>query len=86
MEATAKASGPDALTRRSWVSWFLGTSLGATLFAFLYPVLNYLVPPEASEPSLSEFELDFKASDVAPASTTTRRLSFTGANRRGAPG
>ena len=68
MEATAKSSGPDALTRRSWVSWMLGTSLGATLLAFLYPVLSYLVPPESSEPSLSEFELDLKAVDVAPAS------------------
>jgi cytochrome b6-f complex iron-sulfur subunit len=68
VEATAKASGPDAVTRRSWVSWFLGTSLGVTLVTFFYPVLNYLVPPESSEPSLSEFELDLKASDVAPAS------------------
>jgi Rieske Fe-S protein len=61
-----RTSGP--VTRRSWVSWLLGTSFGATLFAFLYPVLSYLVPPEASEPSLSEFELDLKASDIAPSS------------------
>ena len=58
----------NGVTRRSWVSWFLGTSLGATLLTFFYPVLNYLVPPESSEPSLSEFELDLKAVDVAPAS------------------
>ena len=58
MESTANGHGPGAITRRSWASWLLGTSLGATLFAFLYPVLNYLVPPESSEPSLSEFELD----------------------------
>jgi Rieske Fe-S protein len=48
------------------VSWLLGGSLGATLASFVYPVVRYLVPPEASEPSLSEFELDIKASDVAP--------------------
>jgi Rieske Fe-S protein len=54
------------LSRRRWLAWLLGSSLGATLIAFLYPVLRYLVPPEASEPSLSEFELDIKASDVAP--------------------
>jgi Rieske Fe-S protein len=64
--ATTQSSG--AVTRRSWASWLLGTSLGATLFSFLYPVLAYLVPPESSEPSLSEFELDLKAADVAPAS------------------
>jgi Rieske Fe-S protein len=62
--ANTPSSAP--LTRRSWASWLLGTSLGATLFAFLYPVLNYLVPPESSEPSLSEFELDIKASDITP--------------------
>jgi len=62
------ASSPAATdpTRRTWISWLLGTSLGLTLFSFLYPVLSYLVPPESSEPSLSEFEVDINASDVAP--------------------
>jgi Rieske Fe-S protein len=60
---------PDALkddSRRRWISWLLGTSLGAALVSFLYPVARYLVPPEASEPSLTEFELDVKASDIKP--------------------
>jgi len=64
--STANVQSSGAVTRRSWVSWLLGTSLGLTLFSFLYPVLSYLVPPESSEPSLSEFELDLKASDIAP--------------------
>jgi Rieske Fe-S protein len=68
MEATAREPGSGGVTRRSWASWLLGTSLGATLFACLYPVLNYLVPPASSEPSLSEFELDLKAADVPPSS------------------
>lgn len=68
MPSTARPEGSGAVTRRSLVSWLLGTSFGVTLFSFLYPVLNYLVPPESSEPSLSEFELDLKASDV-PASS-----------------
>ena len=42
----------------------LGTSLGATAASFLYPVLRYLVPPPASEPSGTEFELEVKASEV----------------------
>ena len=54
------------MTRRSWVTWFLGTSLGATIVAFVYPIARYLVPPQASEPSLTEFELDVKASDIKP--------------------
>lgn len=64
MESTANAPGSGAATRRSWLSWLLGTSLGLTLFSFLYPVLTYLVPPESSEPSLSEFELDLQASEI----------------------
>lgn len=56
---------PD-LSRRKWAGWLLGTSLGAALLSFAYPILRYLVPPNVPEPSLSEFELDLKASDVAP--------------------
>ena len=63
MHVAAESPGQ---TRRRWIAWLLGTSLGATALAFLYPILRYLVPPEASEPSLSEFELDVKASDIAP--------------------
>jgi Rieske Fe-S protein len=44
----------------------MGTSFVATALSFLYPILRYLVPPETSEPSLSEFELDVKPSDIAP--------------------
>lgn len=53
-------------TRRRWVTRLLGTSLGAAVVSFAYPILRYLVPPVASEPSLSEVELDVKASDIAP--------------------
>jgi cytochrome b6-f complex iron-sulfur subunit len=53
-------------SRRRWISYLLGTSFAATALSFLYPILRYLVPPEASEPSLTEFELDVKASDIAP--------------------
>jgi Rieske Fe-S protein len=52
------------VSRRRWVSWLLGTSLGGTLLSFLYPVSRYAIPPLEKEPSLSEFELDVKASDV----------------------
>jgi cytochrome b6-f complex iron-sulfur subunit len=66
LEVRAVGEGRPAVTRRSWVSWLLGTSFGAAAISFLYPILRYLVPPEASEPSLTEFELDVKASDIAP--------------------
>lgn len=51
-------------SRRRWLSGLLATSLGATLASFLYPIVRYLVPPVTSEPSLSELELPFKASEL----------------------
>ena len=63
-------------TRRRWISYLLGTSLGATVLSFLYPVLRYIVPPLTSEPSLSEIELDMKASEIAP--NSGRIVPFAG--------
>ena len=63
-------------TRRRWLTYLMGTSLGATLVSFLYPVLRYVVPPVSSEPSLSEIELDVKASDILP--NSGRIVPFSG--------
>lgn len=41
------------LPRRDFLSWFLGTSLGAMCASVLYPVLRYLVPPEIPEAQTS---------------------------------
>lgn len=60
------AANEPGQSRRRWISYLLGTSFVAAAVSFLYPILRYLVPPEASEPSLTEFELDIKASDIAP--------------------
>ena len=66
---------PDQ-SRRRWLTYLLGTSLGASLVSFLYPVLRYVVPPVSSEPSLSEIELDVKASDILP--NSGRIVPFAG--------
>jgi cytochrome b6-f complex iron-sulfur subunit len=63
-------------SRRRWLTYLLGTSLGASFVSFLYPVLRYLVPPLSTEPSLSEIELDVKASDILP--NTGRIVPFSG--------
>ncbi len=63
-------------SRRRWITYLLGTSLGAAFVSFLYPVLRYLVPPVSSEPSLSEIELDVKASDILP--NSGRIVPFAG--------
>jgi len=63
-------------SRRRWLTYLLGTSLGASLVSFLYPILRYVVPPVSSEPSLSEIELDVKASDILP--NSGRIVPFAG--------
>ncbi|MCJ7441468.1 MAG: ubiquinol-cytochrome c reductase iron-sulfur subunit [Thermoanaerobaculaceae bacterium] len=40
--------GP-AVSRRGLLTWLLGTSLGATLAAALYPVFRFVIPPEVGE-------------------------------------
>jgi cytochrome b6-f complex iron-sulfur subunit len=37
------------LKRRNFVNYFLGGSLAATVLAFLYPILRYLLPPRQAE-------------------------------------
>lgn len=38
-------------SRRVFLNWFLATSIGASVVAILYPILNYLIPPKAGEPT-----------------------------------
>jgi cytochrome b6-f complex iron-sulfur subunit len=43
-------AGPqDGATRRGFLGWFLGTSVGAMCAAILYPVLRYISPPDVPE-------------------------------------
>ncbi len=52
--------------RRSFLNWFLGTSLGAFLISVLYPVARYLVPPPAGESSAASVTLAIKPEEVKP--------------------
>jgi cytochrome b6-f complex iron-sulfur subunit len=36
-------------TRRGFLNWFLGTSLGAMVISIVYPVARYISPPEVPE-------------------------------------
>ena len=38
-----------AVTRKAFINWLLGTSLGATAVAALYPVFRFVIPPEVGE-------------------------------------
>jgi Rieske Fe-S protein len=73
MQSTLAEPGES---RRRWLTWLLSTSLGATIVSFLYPVLRFIVPPQTSEPSLSEVELDVKASEILP--NSGRIVPFAG--------
>jgi Rieske Fe-S protein len=66
IEPPPLSGAPLDVSKRRWLSAFLATSVGATVLSFLYPVLRYLIPPATSEPSLSELELPFKASEILP--------------------
>jgi cytochrome b6-f complex iron-sulfur subunit len=41
------------MKRRSFLNYFLGGSLGATLSAIVYPVIQFLIPPVVSEAAQS---------------------------------
>jgi Rieske Fe-S protein len=51
-------------SRRRFVDWLLGTSLGGLVLAVLYPVGRYLVPPPAGESAAASVTLALKPGDV----------------------
>ena len=53
------------MTRRNFVNYFLGGSLAATVLAFLYPVIRYVLPPAHAE-ALQKRVAAAKAGDLAP--------------------
>lgn len=42
-----------SLQRRSFLNYLLGTTLGGTVSAILYPIIQFLIPPAVSEASQS---------------------------------
>lgn len=65
-EAMDGETGGLRHTRRGFVNWILGTSVGGLLLAVLYPVGRYLIPPEVAESASATVTLPFKPEDVAP--------------------
>jgi len=45
----ASAQQGPLISRRGALNWLLGTSIGATLAAALYPVFRFVIPPEVAE-------------------------------------
>lgn len=42
--------------RRTFVNWFLGTSIGALLVSVVYPVLRFISPPRIPEATTQQVE------------------------------
>lgn len=53
------------MKRRSFVNYFLGGSLSATVLAFLYPTIRYLLPPGQAE-ALQKRVMAAKIGDLPP--------------------
>jgi len=43
-------------TRRRFINWFLGTSIGALLASIVYPVSRYVSPPDVPEATTNQVE------------------------------
>ncbi len=71
MGASAAAGGRP--TRRSWLSWLLGTSLGAVALSILYPILRYVLPPPSAESQTGRI-LAGRRSELPPNSGHTFRF------------
>jgi Rieske Fe-S protein len=56
----------DQPSRRRFLDWMLGTSIGGLVLAVLYPVARYLVPPVAAESAAAAVTLPFGPADLAP--------------------
>lgn len=57
---------PSPFERRSFLNWFLGTSVGAFLVSALYPVTRFLIPPKVEESTAASVVLDLKATGIKP--------------------
>jgi len=53
-------------TRRQWLNWFLGTSVGLFLVSVLYPVGRYLMPPQVEESPARLVRLAITPQEVKP--------------------
>jgi len=54
------------ISRKKFIDWLLGTTIGGLLVAVLYPVTSYLIPPVAGESSVNSVTLAIKPSDLKP--------------------
>jgi Rieske Fe-S protein len=54
------------VTRKRFIDWIIGSSVGGFFVAVLYPVTRYLVPPRVAESTLNSVVVPFRPDDLAP--------------------
>jgi Rieske Fe-S protein len=52
------------MMRRSFLDWFLGTTVGAFLATILYPLVMYLIPPRVEESPSRSVNLSIKPAEL----------------------
>lgn len=57
---------PQGVTRKSFVDWLLGTTVGAFAVAVIYPVTRFVIPPDIPEVTSDSELLAMTPDDVAP--------------------
>jgi len=63
---TKQGAGGSGVSRKRFVDWLLGTSLGGLVAAVAYPVIRYIIPPQVTEAAVNSVVLPFEATDLAP--------------------
>lgn len=53
-----------SVSRKSFIRWLLGTSVGGLVVAVLYPVTRYIIPPKETESAAASVTLPFPPSDL----------------------
>lgn len=61
----AEGPGGDA-SRRTFVNWVLGVGAGGVTAAVFYPIVRYLIPPEAAESAAASVRLSVTPADIPP--------------------
>jgi Rieske Fe-S protein len=56
----------NGLSRKGFVDWLIGTSVGGFLLAVLYPVTRYLIPPPVAESASNSVVVPFQPLDLPP--------------------
>lgn len=64
MMARDEASPAGNGTRRDFLNWFLGTTVGAFVLSVFYPLSRYLIPPKVEESTSRTVTLSIKPTEV----------------------